>query len=120
MSHEDWDRKLSRMLAAVGAEAEPALLTRARARIEARPGRPVLVRWVMRPAALGAALGLFVASAGLSFALISNAPGAEAAQSASLMESLLEERGIVDGTTLGAAGATVAEPDAPADSGGAR
>src|SRR5262252_185672 len=94
MKHEDLDRTLSRMIAAVGADADPALLTRARARIEARVRQPWLVRWAMRPAALGASVALFVASAGLSLALISSAPATEAAQGSTIMESLLAERGI--------------------------
>jgi len=36
MKDENLERKLSRMLAAVRADAEPALMTRARAQIEAR------------------------------------------------------------------------------------
>jgi hypothetical protein len=100
MSGEDLDRKLSRMLAAVGADAEPALMTRARARIEARAAKPLLVRWAMRPAALGVSFVLLVASVGLSLTLVSTAP--EAGESSSLVESLLAERGIVDGSTLAA------------------
>ena len=76
MKDQDLDRTLSRMLAAVGADAEPALLTRARARIAARAARPALLRWAMRPAALGASMAIFVASAGLSFALVASAPEA--------------------------------------------
>jgi hypothetical protein len=100
MKHEDLDRTLSRMIAAVKADADPALLTRARARIEARVRQPWLVRWAMRPAALGASVALFVASAGLSLALVSNAPISEAAQGSTIMESLLEERGIEASTPL--------------------
>ena len=99
MKHEDLDRTLSRMIAAVRADAEPALLTRARARIEARVRQPWFVRWAMRPAALGASVALFVASAGLSLALVSNAPVSEASDS-TLMESLLQERGIETSSPL--------------------
>jgi hypothetical protein len=102
MNPEELDRTLSRMIAAVGADAPPALMTRARARIEARAAQPSLVRWVMRPAALGASVALFVASAGLSLALVSGAPGSEAGESSSLMESLLAERGIEAASALGA------------------
>ena len=117
MDGEDLDRKLSRMLAAVGADAEPALLTRARARIAARAEEPLLVRWAMRPAALGASVALFVASAGLSLALISSAPGATTSESATLVESLLAERGIEAGSALTA---PATEPGTAPDSGGAR
>ena len=117
MNGEDLDRTLSRMLAAVKAEAEPALMTRARARIEARAGRPFLVRWVMQPAALGASVALFVASAGLSFALLASAPGSETGESATLVESLLAERGIEAGSPLGV---PATEPGPAPDSGVAR
>ena len=117
MNDKDLDRTLSRMLAAVGAEAEPALWTRTRARIEARERRPFLVRWAMRPAALGASFALFVASAGLSLALISNAPGSEMADGATLIESLLVERGIDAGSVLGV---PATDPDPAPDSGAAR
>ena len=117
MNDKDLDRTLSRMLAAVGAEAEPALWTRARARIEARERRPFLVRWAMRPAALGASFALFVASAGLSLALISNAPGSESVEGATLIESLLAERGIDAGSALVA---PVPDPGPAPDSGAAR
>jgi hypothetical protein len=100
MKHEDLDRTLSRMIAAVKADAEPALLTRARARIEARVRQPWFVRWAMRPAALGASVALFVASAGLSLALVSNAPVSEAAAGSTLVESLLQERGIETSSPL--------------------
>ena len=110
---DDLDRELSRMLQAVGADAEPALLTRARARIEARARQPLLLRWAMRPAALGASLAVFVASAGLSFALISSASWTATGESATLMESLLEERGIETGALV----TPEAEPGAEADSG---
>lgn len=114
--NEDLDRTLSRMLSAVGAEAEPALLTRARARIDARARQPFLLRWAMQPVALGASVALFVASFGLSFALLSTAPPAPG-ESTTLIESLLEERGIEDANTLIAPDA---EPGTDADSGGAR
>ena len=117
MHREDLDETLSRMLAAVGAEAEPALLTRARARIESGARQPRLVRWAMRPAALGASMAIFVASAGLSFALISGAPRSSSSEGSTLMESLLEERGIQDGSTLTA---PATDGNTAPDSGGAR
>ena len=116
MKNEDLEKTLSRMLAAVGAEAEPALLTRARARIAARAGRPFLVRWAMRPAALGASMAIFLASAGLSFALVANTPDWAGGESASLIESLLEEEGVEDG----AIATPPAAPGSASDSGGAR
>jgi len=115
MDDQDLDRTLSRMIAAVGADAQPALLTRARARIEARARQPRFVRWAMQPAALGASVALFVASAGLSLALVSGAP--EASQSSTLIESLLEERGIETGSVLGT---PATDSGSAPDSGGAR
>ena len=116
MNDEKLERELGRMLAAVGASAEPALLTRARARIEARAGSPRIVRWAMQPLALGASLALFVASAGLSLVLVSSEAGSQPSESATLIESLLEERGIDDPLHW----VPVTAPDAGADSGGAR
>ena len=115
MKDEDLERTLSRMLAAVGAEAEPALLTLALARIAARAARPFFVRWAMRPAALGASMAIFVASAGLSFALVAGAPETQTGEATTLIESLLEEEGVEDGVTPPAV-----EPGSAADSGGAR
>jgi len=117
MKDEDLDRTLSRMLAAVGADAEPALLTRARARIAARAARPFLVRWAMRPAALGASMAIFVASAGLSFALVASAPETQTGESSTLIESLLEEEGFEDGAIVTP---PAVAPGSGADSGGAR
>ena len=114
MNSEDLDLKLSQMLAAVGADAEPALLTRARARIEARVGQPFLVRWVMRPEALAASVALFVVSAGLSFALVSS--GSESSDSATFMELLFAEHGIEVGVLV----APATEPGPAPDSGAAR
>jgi hypothetical protein len=117
MKDEDLDRTLSRMLAAVGADAEPALLTRARARIAARAARPALLRWAMRPAALGASMAIFVASAGLSFALVASTPEAQVGESATLFESLLVEEGLVESVLATPPAAT---PGSAVDSGGAR
>jgi hypothetical protein len=101
---------------AVRADAPPALLTRARAALEARERSPRIVRWAMQPLALAASLAIFVASAGLSFALISSEAGSATSESATLMESLLEERGIEATAVV----APAAAPDASADSGDAR
>jgi hypothetical protein len=62
-------------------------------------------------------MALFVASAGLSFALISSAPQSWTGEDATLIESLLEEGGIEDGDALPA---PANEPGSAADSGGAR
>lgn len=88
----DEDPELARWLAAVGADADPALWTRVRARIEARRRVPALVRWAMRPAALAASLALFVASAALALMLNSGATVATGEQYTSLADALLAER----------------------------
>jgi hypothetical protein len=77
MSENDrHDDELSRLLASVGADADPALWTRARARIEARERRAAggWLVWWMRPAALGASLAVFAVAAITSLALLATAP----------------------------------------------
>lgn len=86
------DERLERLLRAVRADADPALWTRVRARIEARPRVPALLGWAMRPAALAASLALFVASAGLALILTSNASTGAGEDYATLTEALVAER----------------------------
>lgn len=88
--HED--PGLTRMLRAVRAEADPALWTRVRARIEARPRVPVLLAWAMRPAALAASFGLLVASASLALMLSSTPSVGTSEDYASLGDALVSER----------------------------
>ncbi len=68
------DEQLDRLLASVRADAEPALWTRVRARIEAAERRPRWLAWSMRPAALAAALSLLVVSVVASVALVVTTP----------------------------------------------
>jgi hypothetical protein len=78
MTHDDRDEdaRLSRLLAAVRADAEPALWTRVRARIEARERDrgPAWLAWLERPVALGASFALLAAAVATSLTLVAGAP----------------------------------------------
>ena len=89
---EDEDPGLSRLLRAVRADADPALWTRVRARIEARQRVPVLFAWAMRPAALAASLALLVASTGLALVLAPGSTVTTGEDYTTLTEALLAER----------------------------
>jgi hypothetical protein len=89
---DDQDLRLARLLQAVRAEADPALWTRVRARIESRPRVPALLAWAMRPAALAASLALLVVSAALALLLAADASVSTATQYATLADALLAER----------------------------
>ena len=93
MDDHELDERLSRMLAATRAEADPAVWTRVRARIEARAALAGPLGWVMRPAALGASLALLVVAAGVSLAIVGSETAAIPRGSRSLVEGLLAERG---------------------------
>lgn len=94
MTHDeqDEDRRLTRLLQVVRADADPALWTRARARIESRPRMPALLSWAMRPAALAASLGLLLATSALALMLASGGTLAGGDDYATLGEALLAER----------------------------
>jgi len=68
------DERLARLLASVRADADPALWTRVRARIEARERQPRWQAWLMRPVALGAAFSMFAIAMTASLALVATAP----------------------------------------------
>ena len=89
---DDEDPGLTRLLRAVRADADPALWTRVRARIEARPRVPALVAWAMRPAALAASLALLVASAALALMLSTDSSVATDEDYATLADALIAER----------------------------
>lgn len=117
------DENLDKLLAAVGAEAEPALWTRARARIEARRGAGGWLAWVMRPAALGASLAVFAGALAVSAALVATAPLAVTDEAyESLTEALVADlNGSAAAAETPATEATPASPPASTpDSGGAR
>lgn len=94
MDHDrdDEDPGLTRMLRAVRAEADPALWTRVRARIEARRRVPALLLWAMRPAALAASLGLLVATGGLALVLSNGSSVETGDEVTSLADALVAER----------------------------
>lgn len=73
---DDRDDELSGMLRAVRAEADPALWTRVRARIEERERMAPRgwVAWLMRPAALGGSLAMLALALVATFALVTTAP----------------------------------------------
>jgi len=87
------DERLSRLLAAAHAEAEPALWARARARIESRRGAPAVLAWITRPAALAAAAAVLVVACGISWRLLTPVSTSSSKTSASLIEALENERG---------------------------
>jgi len=64
------EARIARLLGAVRAEADPAVLTRARARIAASAEVPRVFAWLGTPAALVTACALLVASAGVSFTVL--------------------------------------------------
>jgi hypothetical protein len=115
MSHDerDADERLSRLLASVRAEADPALWTRVRARIAAgeRARVPAWLGWSMRPAALGASFALLAAAVTVSLTMVATTPAGSISTLASaddLGDALVVE---LD------AGATVAAPAVAGDSG---
>jgi len=111
---DDEDQSLTRMLRAVRADADPALWTRVRARLEARPRVPGLLAWAMRPVALAASLALLVASTALAL-MLSNGPSAATGEDyATLGDALLAER---DAEAVGPEGAPEPAGGAARDSG---
>ena len=87
------EERLLRVLGAIRAEAEPALWTRARARIESRRRVPAPLAWAMRPAALAVSAVLLVLATGATWTLLSPGRDASTSSTASLVERLEAERG---------------------------
>jgi hypothetical protein len=102
----DDDPRLTRLLQAVRADADPALWTRVRARIESRRHLPALLAWAMRPAALAASVALLVVAAGVTLMLGAPTPTLPSTSLAASLTTTDEE------ATLG--DALVAERDAEA------
>jgi len=114
--HDHEDVRIGRLLRAVRADADPALWTRVRARIEARRSLPALLAFAMRPAALAASFALLVASASLAIVLGTGGTGTVGEGYESVADALLAERDAAQTT----APATPFKPDRAArDSGGA-
>src|SRR5262245_54954860 len=111
------DQRLIPLLRAVQADADPALWTRVRARIESRPRVPTLLLWAMRPAALAASLGLFLACAGLALVLATGRETGSSEDYATLSEALLAER---DAEATVTTSATEPKSGAAHDSGSGR
>jgi hypothetical protein len=120
MSQDDRrEDELSRLLASVHADADPTVWTRARARIEARERQRATgwLAWVMRPAALGASLAVFVAAVGTSMALLATAPQELALDQADdLTDALVSALSMTTETAAPAA----TSPAPVSDSGGVR
>jgi hypothetical protein len=106
----DEDIRLTRLVRAVRADADPALWTRVRARALARPRPSGVLAWAMRPAALAASLALLLASAGLALVLASGTAASTDEEYATLGDVLLAERD---------AEAAAPPPTAPPQSGAA-
>jgi hypothetical protein len=87
------DPRLTRLISAVRADAEPALWTRVRARAEARPAVTGPLAWITRPAALAASFALLLGTAGIALTL-GGTPNVAASgeEYATLGEALVAER----------------------------
>lgn len=122
MQDDERDDRITKLLGAVRADAEPALWTRARARIEERERQRARgwVAWLMRPAAIGGSLALLAVAIATSLVLVATAPRTTATSSAAGAETL-EDALVVElesGVTAGNAASPV--PDAATDSGASR
>jgi hypothetical protein len=89
---EDDDPRLTQLIAAVKADAEPALWTRVRARAEARPATTGLLAWIARPAALAASFALLLGTAGIALTIGGTQTVASGDEYATLGEALVAER----------------------------
>lgn len=93
------DEQLQRMLSAARADADPAVWTRARDRIEARATARAATRfealwdWMSKPAAVAASIAVLLVTAGAMFPLARQLVTTDATESTSFVESLLEENG---------------------------
>lgn len=118
MTHDDpRDERVARLLAASRAEANPAVLARARARLAARERAPGVVVWLGRPAALAGAGALFALCVAGTFVVARQAGTSATATETSLLASVLGEEDLglpIDVNATGAAG----ESGAAGDSGG--
>ncbi len=122
MRDDERDDRITKLLGAVRADAEPALWTRTRARIEERERQQARgwVAWLMRPAAIGGALALLAVAIATALALVATTPrttttstsGAETLEDALVVE-------LESGATAGG-GSSAPAPDAATDSGASR
>jgi len=121
MQDHERDDRITKLMGAVRADAEPALWTRARARIDERERQARgWVAWLMRPAAIGGSLALLAVAIATSLALVATAPrtvttnttGAETLEDALVVE--LESGATARG------GSSAPAPEAATDSGASR
>lgn len=109
------EARIVRLLAATRAEADPAVLTRVRARIASRVPEALFgPRWLGSPAALAMACVLLVVSAGAGFMVLDR--DRAAAHDSGLVSALMGEDGSYGMPT--AATATVAQAAVATDSEG--
>jgi len=111
------EERLARLLAATRAEANPAVLARARARIAARDAArssvPGVAAWLGRPAVLAGAGVLFALCVAGTFAVSQRA--SVVAAETSLLSAILGEEDL--GLPIDVSGAGAANGAAPGDSG---
>lgn len=92
-----FDERITRLLAASHASANPAVLERARARLAEREQATGLLAFLGRPVALASAAGLLVASVAVSLVLMSSDTTSTATVAAttntSLVAALLDDDG---------------------------
>ncbi len=92
MTHDDpRDERLAKLLAASRAEADPAVLARARARLAARERAPGVAVWLGRPAVLAGAGALFALCVAGTFVVSRQAATASATGETSLIATVLGE-----------------------------
>ena len=119
---DDRDSWITKRLRAVRADADPALWTRVRARIEARERARAAgwIGWLMRPAALGGSLALLAAVVLTSAALLITTPRTTTtgASTADSLEDALVAEVETPAATIGAAHAPA--PHVTPDSGASR
>jgi hypothetical protein len=116
--HEDRgtreDERLSRLIGAVRAEADPFVMTRVRLRLREREAMPAWVGWLQQPRALAFSLALLLGCSVLAVTL--SVAGSRAEERRQIAQSLATELAS-DAWLDGAGGAT--DTGAAGDSGGA-
>jgi hypothetical protein len=86
------EARITRLLGAVRAPADPAVLARARARLAATPEVPRVFAWLGTPAALATACVLLLVSAGVSVAVL-DTETATPARDTTLVSALIGDDG---------------------------
>ncbi len=109
------EARLARLLAAVRAEADPAVLAQARARLVAALELPRPFAWLGTPAALAGACAVLALSAGISFAVLQR--DTAATHDTSLVSALIGDDGTY-GLPAAVVGSATATDASVQDSGG--